>query len=457
MTWDLLVRGGRMLVGERLEMRDFAVAGGRVAALFAPGEAPPDGAKVVLDAQGLTILPGCVDAHTHMFDPGYPLREDFLSGTSAAAKGGVTTIIDMPCSSEPTIRSVADARCKLDAISAKAVVDFALWGGVTGEEVRAGRLCEVAALADLGVVGFKVYMTSSLSIFPSVSHSEMVEAFRAVAETGLVGAVHAEDPELCHFHTERLKARGRKDPLAWAEARLPFAEKVAISYCIQAAELAGSRLHIVHMTTADGVRLIAEAKARGLPVSAETCPQYLTLTAEEALPRWGAVAKIAPPLRSAGDCAELWDGLSKGTVDFVATDHAPFDWDTEKNGADIWQAFSGFPGVETMLPLMLTEGYHAGRLSLSRMVQVLSENPARQYGLYPRKGALQVGSDADFVLVDLERRWVFSATEQESRAKYSPFHGRVMIGKPVQTFVRGQRVYDESAGICGKHGVWVRP
>lgn len=459
MTWDLLLRNAQYIENRQIVSRDIAIKNGTVVAHFAGGTASIDQADTTVDVKNDLVLPGCVDAHTHLFDPGYPLREDFSSGTAAAAKGGVTTLIDMPCSSQPTIRSVADAEVKLRAIESKAHVDYALWGGITGEEIRSGRTHEVAALAQWGVVGFKVYMTSSLSIFQSVSHAEMVEAFTLVAKTGRVAAVHAEDPDLCDYFTKKMRNAGRTDPAAWAEARLHLAEEQAIAYSIQAAEKAGCRLHIVHMSTAQGVRLVAAAKQRNLPITAETCPQYLLLTAEEALSTFASIAKCAPPLRTTADQASLWEGLRDGTVDFVATDHAPFDWDTEKCAGDIWTAFSGFPGLETLLPALLTAGYHEGRLPLHRVQEILCEIPARQYGIFPKKGHLGIGADADFVVIDLNRPWIYSAKDNLSLAKYSPFDGRTFVGKPLQTWVRGKLVYDASQGVLAQPGTgeWIRP
>lgn len=205
-------------------------------------------AKEVIDANGHLTLPGCIDSHTHFMYQGFPHRENFLTGTASAAAGGVTTIIDMPCCSVPSVRSVEQLKLKLDAVSPQALVDFAFWGGVTGEDVRNGWLHNVEEQAEYGVVAYKAYMTPSVPTYPRVDDPEMLEAFTAVAKTGLPIGIHAENYAMCDYYVKKLQREGRMDGPAWAEARLELAEKVAIELGISFAEHTGARLHIVHMS-----------------------------------------------------------------------------------------------------------------------------------------------------------------------------------------------------------------
>lgn len=412
-------------------------------------------AEKVIDVQGKLVVPGCIDPHTHFMDPGFTHRETFATGSMSAAAGGLTTIIDMPCCSKPSVRSDESFFAKLNPIKDKAYIDYCFWGGMTGEDVREGWLDNVWGQVEQGVVAFKVYMTPSVPTFPKVSDAEMLEIFYKVAETGLPVGVHAENYDICSFYTEKLKKAGRLDGPAWAEARMSLAEKVAIQLVISYAEETGARAHIVHMSTKEGVDLVREAKQRGVNITAETCPHYLVLNAQESMTKYGTFAKIAPPLRGKEDNIVHWQALADGTIDFVGTDHAPYEIATEKAApdSDIWNSFPGIPGVETMVPILVSEGLNKGRLSLSRFVEVTSRNAAIHYGIYPKKGAMEIGSDADFTVIDLDYEWEIDQEKTYSMAKYTPLHGMKLKGKPVQTIVRGQVVYDDaSGGIVGQAG-----
>ena len=334
---------------------------------------------------------------------------------------------------------------KIDLVQPQSLVDFALWGGVTGEDVREGWLDKVQEQADYGVVSFKAYMTPSVPTFPRVTDPEMFEAFKAVAKTGLPVGIHAENYSMCDFYVNKFREEGRMDGPAWAEARMELAEKVAIQLGISFAEESGARLHIVHMSTGIGAKLVKEAKIKGINVTSETCPHYLTLNAQDAMTEYGAFAKIAPPLRTKNDNDLLWAGLNDGSVDFIGTDHAPYEIESEKakEGMDIWTAFPGIPGVETMVPILVSEGYNKGKITLSKLVDILSKNAAIHYGLYPKKGAMELGSDADFTIVDLEKEWTINPKEQASMCGYNPLEGMKLKGKVAKTIVRGHVVFED--------------
>ncbi len=451
MSYELIIKNASIPQGDRQVLTDILVDKGIIVGFAKDIDA---GTAEVIDAKGMLVLPGVIDSHTHFNDPGFTHREDFVTGTSSAAAGGVTLIIDMPCCSVPSVRSVDNLHNKLNALEGKGVIDYAMWGGVTGEDVRNDVLNIVKEQAAEGVVAFKVYMTPSVPTYPRVTDPEMLEAFYAVAETGMPIGIHAENFAICDFYTNKLKKEGRMDYPAWAEARKILAEKAAIQLGISFSEESGARLHIVHMSTAAGNELIKAAKIKGLKVTAETCPHYLTLNAVDAMTEFEAFAKIAPPLRRAEDNEALWQGLVDGTVDFMATDHAPYEIATEKDapGMDVWTSFPGIPGVETLVPIMISEGFNKGRLSLSRLVEVLCTNPAVHYGLYPKKGAIEIGADADFTIVDLEKEWTLDKDKMHCKPKYTPFHGMKLKGKVDKTIVRGTLVYDDELGVVGKPG-----
>jgi len=455
MKYDLLVKNARIptMHGNDTVLTNIMVKDEKIAGLLV--DSADLAAAQVIDAQGMLAIPGCIDSHTHFMDPGLTHRETFLTGTSQAAAGGVTTVIDMPCCSSPrSVRCVSSMNDKLEVICPQAIVDFALWGGVTGEDVRNGNLHHIQEQADAGVVAYKVYMTPSVPTYERVTDPEMHEVFKAVAKTGLPVGVHAENYAMCDYYVQKYQREGRLDGPAWSEARLELAEKVAIQLGIAFAEETDARYHVVHMSTGIGARLIGAAKQRGLQVTAEVCPHYLVLNAPEAMNAYEAFAKIAPPLRTKQDNIELWEGLANGSVDFVATDHAPYkilanrDNDpaaVEKDapGMNIWTAFPGIPGTETMVNILVSEGYNQGRLNLARLVEVLSKNAAIHYGLYPRKGSLSIGSDADITIIDLDKNWCIDKDISFMKNKYTPLHGLKLQGKVAKTIVRGTLVYTE--------------
>lgn len=441
--YDLIVINARIPQGDDTRLTNILVKDEKIAGFIDVIEGIET--KEIIDAEGHLTLPGCIDSHVHFMYQGFPHRENFLTGTAAAAAGGITTVIDMPCCSVPSVRSANQLELKKDIIQPQALVDFALWGGVTGEDVRENQLHLVQEQADYGVVAFKAYMTPSVPTFPRVTDPEMYEAFKAVAKTGLPVGIHAENYAMCDYYVNKLRSEGRMDGPAWAEARLELAEKVAIELGISFAEESGARLHIVHMSTGIGAKLVGEAKKRGLNVTSETCPHYLTINAQEAMSEYGALAKIAPPLRTKKDNELLWEGLNNGSVDFIGTDHAPYEIESEKamEGMNIWTAFPGIPGVETMVPILVSEGYNKGRISLSKLVDILSTNAAIHYGLYPKKGAMLIGSDADFTIIDLDKKWTIDPKQQASMCGYTPLEGMELQGKVAKTIVRGHLVYQD--------------
>lgn len=455
MKYDVIVKNARISVmnGNDTVVTNILVKDQKIAGFLETVDGLE--AEEVIDAEGNLVLPGCIDSHTHFMDPGFTHRETFLTGTSQAAAGGVTTIIDMPCCSSPrSVRCVSSLNEKLDAVGPQAIVDYAMWGGVTGEDVREGNLHHIKEQADAGVVAFKVYMTPSVPTYNRVTDPEMHVVFREVSKVGLPVGVHAENFAMCDYYVKDYQKQGRMDGPAWSEARLELAEKAAIQLGIAFSEETHARYHVVHMSTGVGARLIGEAKKRGLSVTSEVCPHYLVLNAPEAMTEFGAFAKIAPPLRTKQDNVELWEGLANGSVDFVATDHAPYkiqankdndDVPVEKDapGMNIWTAFPGISGTETMVNILVSEGYNKGRLNLERLVEVLSKNAAVHYGLYPKKGAMNIGSDADLTIVDLKKEWTIDKDISFMKNKYTPLHGLKLTGKVVKTILRGTMVYKE--------------
>jgi dihydroorotase len=428
-TADLVINNGTVVSADSTMNASVAIKDGVILAVGAAAAMPRS--RETLDATGLHLLPGAIDDHVHFRDPGYPHKEDFASGTIAAAFGGVTTVFDMP-NTLPTVEN-AEALAAKHAIAAeKAHVDYGLYA-VLGES----SIAHVAELIEGGVIGFKLYMGNTFGRIPTPSTGVTLEAFEVVAPTGKRISLHAETNSVMERREGKLRQAGRVDALAHIASR---PEVVAIEAVSRAAVLAawtGARAHVLHISSAAELRPLAEAKARGVDISGETCPHYLMLSTED-YARRGGIIRVNPPVREAHNQEPLWAALKDGTIDVIATDHAPHSVE-EKTRNDIWTVDCGFAGVETQMPLMLT-AIAAGRGSICDYVRWSAANPAKLWGLYPRKGVIQSGADADLAIVDLNRRWTIWDAEAHSIAKVTPWDGRQVQGLPLHTIVRGRFV-----------------
>jgi dihydroorotase len=443
-TVDLVINGGTIVSPDAEYRASIAIKDGLIHAIGVP-EAMPE-AKQTLDASGLHILPGAIDVHVHFRDPGYPQKEDFASGTAAAAFGGVTTVFDMP-NTLPTIGTPEALAAKHEIVGAKAYVDYGLYA-VLGED----SIEHVPALIEGGIIGFKLYMGNTFGRIPSPSTGAMLEAFEVVAPTGKRISLHAETNSIMERRESRLRAASRTEPIAHLAARPAVVAVEAVARAAILAEWTGARIHVLHISSAAELRPLAEAKARGVEITGETCPHYLLLS-EADYEKFGGIIRVNPPVREAPNRQPLWDALMNGTVDMIATDHAPHTLE-EKTRNDIWTVDCGFPGVETQMPLMLTE-INRGRATLQDYVRWSAEAPAKVWGLYPRKGTLTVGSDADIAIVDLNKNWIIDDALIQSRSKISPWHGRQATALPIHTIVRGRfvmkdRILQEDARGTGR-------
>ena len=430
MNVDLVIRNGKIVTPQSMhEGDDIAIENGIVIAIDKQGSFPD--AKEAIDVSGKYILPGIIDVHVHFREPGYTYKEDFETGTSAAAAGGVTTVLDMP-NNIPFCSTVEAFQEKLQIIKNKAHVDYGLIVAVVSETIE-----EIPKLAEAGINVFKIFMGATVGGVPAPDDGGMIRAFQLVSETGLRIGVHAENNAIMDYFAEKLKAEGRTDPLAHVEARPNVAEAEAIQRAILFAAETGCKLHIYHMSSKEGVQLVKTAKQKGVDVSAETGPHYLLLDSSY-MNKVGSHLKMNPPVRSAENGEALWKGLSDGTVEVIATDHSPHTLE-EKTKDNIWEAIPGFTGVETSVPLMLTQ-VNEGRLSLSAYVKLASENPARLFNLYPQKGTIKIGTDADFTIVDMAKESVLSSEKLHSKSKVTPFDGWKVKGVPIYSIVRGNVV-----------------
>src|SRR6267154_6324352 len=343
-TADLVLTGGKVVSPDSVIEASVAIKDGKILAVGAADAMPA--AKETVDVSGMHVLPGAIDVHVHFRDPGYPHKEDFESGTIAAAFGGVTTVFDMP-NTIPTVGTSEALAAKQTMAAEKAHVDFGLYA-VLGEDT----IANVPALIEAGAIGFKLYMGNTFGKIPSPSTGAMLEAFEVVAPTGKRISLHAETNSIMERRESRLRAAGRTEPIAHLAARPAVVAVEAVARAAILAEWTGARIHILHISSAAELRPLAEAKARGVEITGETCPHYLLLS-ETDYDKFGGIVRVNPPVREATNRQPLWDALMDGTVDMIATDHAPHAPD-EKTRNDIWAVDCGFPGVETQMPLMLT-------------------------------------------------------------------------------------------------------
>ncbi len=437
MNHELVVRGGTVVTAADSVRGDVGVDGGRIAAIepsLAPG-------RREINATGLMVLPGGVDVHTHLDAEVGGVRsvDDFESGTMAAACGGVTTICDYAWQARGQTLTSAVEAWKAKA-AGRAHIDYSFHVIVSDASERT--LAEIPRLVDSGYPSLKVFMINEFGI----GDDALVRVLAAARKAGAVVNVHAENGDMLDHCTRTLLAAGRRNPRYYAESRPALAEAEATRRAIDYATLVGAEVYIVHLSCAEALEAVSAARKRGVRVWAETRPIYLALTQERYEVGGAEAAKFvgAPPLRSALDQAALWDGLRSGDIQAIGSDNTSWTVEQKAAGAeDFTRVPYGVPGLETEMRVIYSEGVAKGRISLQTFVGAFSTNPARIFGLYPQKGTIAVGSDADLVLFDPTRTVVIDERRLHSRAGYDPFNGFHTRGVPVMTVSRGEIVARE--------------
>lgn len=444
---DLIIRGGAVVSDGDVIQADLAIADGTIVEI---GPDIPGPAAQELDATGCHLVPGLIDAHVHFNEPGRTDWEGWATGSSALAAGGGTTCFDMPLNASPPTIDGEAFGTKLAAASSQSRVDFALWGGLVP-----GQVDRLEELSDRGVIGFKAFMANSgIADFPAVDDLTLYEGMSEAARLGMIVAVHAESEAITSRLAARAVAAGRTSVRDYLASRPVVAELEAINRTIFFAGETGCALHIVHVSSGRGVALVAEARARGLDVTCETCAHYLALT-EADVELLGAVAKCAPPLRAAAEGEELWDHIAGGTLPMVTSDHSPAPA-AMKTGDDFFRIWGGISGIQSTLPVLLSQGHHQRKLPLPSIVKIMSSNVADRFGL-PAKGRLAVGRDADLAFVALDEMFILREEELLDRHRLSPYRGRSFRGRVARTMLRGATIVRDGATVGEPSGQFLRP
>jgi len=450
MHFDTVIRNGTVVTATDTYASDIGIGNGRITALAQ--SLPVEGARELIDAAGMLVMPGGIDVHTHLDMPfgGTTSADDFESGTIAAAFGGTTTLIDFAIQQKgQSLRQAFETW--MQKADRKAAIDYAFHCIIT--DLGDAQLEEMGVLIGEGVSSFKLFMA-----YPGVLMVDDATIFRAMSQAAKYGGLicmHAENGGAIDVIVRRALAEGKRAPKYHALTRPTTAEGEATSRALALAEMAGSPVYIVHLSCNDALEKVREARERGLPAYAETCPQYLFLSLEQMDAPGFESAKyvFTPPLREKWHQDKLWQGLAQDTLQVVSTDHCPFCFKEQKElGKDDFTKIpNGGPGIEHRLSLVYTGGVHGGRFSLNRFVQLVATAPAKLFGLFPRKGTIAVGSDADLIVFDRNQEQVISASTHHMRVDYSMFEGTRVRGVPVRVLLRGRTIL-EGGRFVGKPG-----
>jgi len=427
---DLVLNNANAYLKNGIVNCSIAVDHGKIVRIAREASMPQAAGKV--DLKSLLVLPGLIDAHVHLRDEGKTYKEDFCSGTAAAAAGGFTTVLDMP-NNKPTTMSMDTLRNRMRIAAKKLLVNVGFYSEFP-EDTN-----EIERIVEEGTVAFKLFMTEQVGGLDASDEHALLRAFRNLSSLGIPVAVHAEDRVLLEKNRGRLERANQNGVQAFLKAHSENVEVKAICRIIGIAKRVKTHVHFCHVSTRRGLGAICNEKAFSMPITCETTPHNLFLTADD-LVKAGMLAVTMPPVREKKHITALWRGVKDGCVDILASDHAPHALE-EKKAKSVWNVKVGIPGLETTLPLLLT-AVKLGRLSLADVVRLMSKKPAEIFGLKGR-GSLEEGNVADLTVVDLNREYKIDASKFHSKAKYSPFDGWKVEGKPVKAFVNGKLVMDE--------------
>ncbi len=448
MKRDLLVKNGTLVMSTGPVQADLLIRDGIISSL---GKSMEVSGCPALDAEGYLVLPGVVDPHVQfeVFHTNVSMTDDFDTGTRAAACGGVTTIIDF--ADQPKgIDALDYLRERKTVADAKVNVDYSLHMSIT--DLSGGTLSRIPTIVqEEAIPSLKLYLTYR-KMNRMINDGQMFAVMREAATVGGIVGIHGESDTLVEFLTEEMIGKGETDPRFFPLSRPDTAEAISVATAIEVARATGCDLYVHHVSTALAIDHITRAKREGVRVWAETCPHYLILTDEAYAGEDRFLYIMKPPLRSLKDRERLWIAVQRGEIDTIGTDHCSYLKEQKTRSKSFDQVAPGIPGIETLLPVMYTEGVARSRITLPRLVELLCSNPARLFGLFPKKGTLSIGSDGDLVVFDPNAPWTLRADLLRTHADFSPFEGMVLAGRVKKTVLRGE-VVSEEGKFCGTpHG-----
>jgi dihydroorotase len=426
---DLVLSNAKAYLRKDIVACSLAIDNGKISKIGKEANMPK--AEMKMDLKNLLVLPGLIDAHVHLRGQGKAYKEDFQSGTAAAAVGGVTTVLDMP-NNDPVTMSAETLRNRMEVAENEILVNV----GFFSEFPR--NMAEMAKIVEGGAVAFKLYMNEQVGGLNIDDDHALLEAFKIANRLKVSVAVHAEDKTMLSKAEDEFKRANRNNIEAFLKAHSESVEVTAIKRLLSIAKQTNVHVHFCHLSTKNGLRVIVEGKRSEMPTSCEATPHHLLLKVSD-LEKVGTPALTMPPIREKDHSTALWNGIKKGWIDILASDHAPHSLQ-EKKAQAIWDVKAGVPNLETTLPLMLTQ-VKRGRLSIGDVVRLMAEKPVEIFKLKSR-GSLDEGNNADLTVINLKEKFKIDATKFHSKAKYSPFDRWVVEGKPVKTFVNGQLIMD---------------
>ncbi|WNS76515.1 allantoinase [Bacillus sp. DTU_2020_1000418_1_SI_GHA_SEK_038] len=434
-TFDIIINNGKIVTAESIVQGDIAIKDGifKEISIDKPLEADAD---KVIDAKGLHILPGLIDTHVHFNEPGRAEWEGLDTGSRSLAAGGATTFFDMPLNSTPPTINKENLEIKRKLAEEKSIVNPRFWGGLVPENIE-----NLKELHENGVIGFKAFMSpSGIEDFNHVDDESIFKGMTEIASLGSILAVHAESTVICDQLAQKKQREGKTSARDFVESRPIISEIEAVRRILSYAEATGCKLHIVHASSRKVVQIIEEAKRKGVDITVETCPHYLSLTVKD-LEELGGMAKCCPPLRDEEEVEDLWAAVANGEIDVIGSDHSPAPADMKLIEGNFFEGWGGISGAQSTLNILLTEGYFKRKLPLEKIVALTATNPAKLFGL-STKGTIAVEYDADLTLVNLEESFVLKNEDLFYRHQHSPYVGKAFNGKVTTTIVNGEVVFE---------------
>ncbi|UQW98894.1 allantoinase [Rummeliibacillus sp. G93] len=442
-SYDLIIRNGNIVSADSVQLGDIAIKDGKIQEVTYGRKIDGDALKEI-NAEGLHVFPGLIDSHVHFNEPGRAEWEGLETGSKSLAAGGATTFFDMPLNSTPPTINAENLALKKALADQKAVVNPRFWGGLVPENIK-----DLKGLHDNGVIGFKAFMSpSGIADFNHSDDETIFKGMKEIASFGSILAVHAESTVICEQLAEEKISQGKTSARDYVESRPIISEIEAVRRIISYSEATGCKLHVVHASSRKVVKIIEEAKQRGVNVTVETCPHYLALTVKD-LEEKGGLAKCAPPLRDEDEVEELWAALANGEIDVIGSDHSPAPASMKTITDNFFEGWGGISGAQSTLNILLTEGYYKRNLPLEKIVKLTAENPAKRFGL-STKGKIASGYDADLAIVDLNESFTLHNEDLYYRHKHSPYVGMTFKGKVKNTLVNGEVVFENGKIIVDK-------